>query len=105
MNENLTYEVIFSDGNKIENLTMNGNNFVSKTEITEDMFTSFKHIVIKDSNDNEQIIEYGKLLQIVHYSDGWYFIIVELSPVEIAVDNLEAQALFTALMTDTVLEE
>ena len=63
MDEKIFYTIEFSNGEKIENLTLNGNNYVSKTEITEDMFNNLLNITIIGSDNSKQIIQYGKLLE------------------------------------------
>ena len=40
-----SWKITLSDGTKLENLGMNGNNFISETEVTEDMFTNAKEKV------------------------------------------------------------
>ena len=71
------YTVTLSDGTKIENLSMNGNNFVSKDKITEAMFTDKLSKVIV--NDGEKDTEYEKLVlvQVTKMDDEYWFILRE----------------------------
>ena len=105
MDEKIFYTIEFSNGEKIENLTLNGNNYVSKTEITEDMFNNLLNITIIGSDNSKQIIQYGKLLQIAHYQDGWYFIITEMSPDEIFKEKILANIDYIAMETGIDLED
>jgi len=99
------YSITLGDGKVIEDLTMNGNNFVSQAEVTEDDFTDLSQITITGSDGTEEILKNVELNQIAHYSDGWYFILRELTLEEIRNNNNEAQIFYTAIATDTLMED
>ncbi len=47
------FTVTLSDGTKLENLELNGNNFISDTKITADDFSGkLKHVVISCDEEN-----------------------------------------------------
>ena len=75
-------KVILSDGTVIDNLTMNGNNFVSKRPITAEMFDG-KLSEVQMVYENEDGIEVtetindAKLIQIDTKHGGWWFILAE----------------------------
>lgn len=98
-------KIILSDSTEIDDLVLNGNNYVSETEVTEDMFTGNLDTVTIEDGDNTTVLTNCKLVQIAHYSDGYYFILEEMTEAEINANSVEAQTLYTALMTDTLLEE
>ena len=99
------YSITLGDGKVIEDLTMNGNNFVSQAEVTEDDFTDLSQVTNTGSDGTEEILKNVELHQIAHYSDGWYFILRELTPEEIRNNNNEAQIFYTAIATDTLMED
>lgn len=103
--EELTYSIELADGKKFENLRLNGNNYVSVEQVTENDFTDLSHVTITDSEGNVQEIENAELLQIAQYDDGYYFIIEAMSPAKVKAMANDAQILYTALATDTLLEE
>ncbi len=76
-----TFTVTLADGTSIKGLGLNGNNFVSKTEVTPEMFAGkLGHVVIEgpDGADDAGLIgehEHMELIQIAHYADGWYFVL------------------------------
>lgn len=74
------YTITLNDGTKLEGLEMNGNNYVSKTEVDTSIFTiqNLSHIVV---NDGERDSEYEnmKFIQQVKYEDGYYFILAEMT--------------------------
>ena len=80
--EEVTYSIELSDGTMLNNLRLNGNNYVSETEVTEAEFAGRISRVIIRSSDTEEILNDAELLQIVHYSDGWYFILREIPEAE-----------------------
>lgn len=98
--EKATWTVTLADGSVIENLTLNGNNFVSNTEITEEMFNG-KLSEVHFAHDGEErgycypeVIKNAELVQIAHYADGWYFILRETP----------AEKLFRAKLEQTQLD-
>ena len=102
--EELTYSITLGDGKTIEDLTMNGNNFVSQSELSEDDFTDLTEVTVTVSDGSEQTYGEMELVQVAHYSDGWYFILRELTQEEISRKENEAQTYYTAMMTDTLME-
>lgn len=103
--DELTYIVELADGRRFEDLTMNGNNFVSHKEITEDDFVDLSHVTITGSDGSVEELDDAELIQIQAYEDGWYFILRALSQDEISRRDVEAQTFYTAMMTDTLIEE
>ena len=103
--DEIIYTVELGDGTTFENITLNGNNFVSQVEISEDDFTDLSHVTVTGSDGSVQEMGECELAQVRLYSDGWHFILWELSQEEINQRNVEAQTFYTAMMTDTLLEE
>lgn len=74
------YTITLPSGTKLENLKLNGNNFVSDTVIDESLFTDLlSEVKIEGSEETEQsyTMKNVYLLQQVHYDDGYYFILAE----------------------------
>lgn len=99
------YTITLADGTKIDNLELNGNNFVSQLEITEDMFIGNLDIVTISDGKSEEALHNAELVQIAHYADGWYFILREIPENERTAMRVESQVMYTAMMTDTMLPE
>lgn len=97
------YTIILSDGTKLSNLHLNGNNFVSQAEITEDMFSGkLKRVIISDG-ETEQVLNRAELIQIAHYADGWYFILREIPADVMELEIINAKIDYLAMMTDVEL--
>lgn len=97
------YTITLANGTKIDNLELNGNNFVSQLGITEDMFIGNLDIVTISDGKTEEVMHNAELVQIAHYADGWYFILREIPESERAAMRVESQVTYTAMMTDTML--
>lgn len=72
----------------IDNLELNGNNFIPKTEIKEEMFDNLREISIIDSEGNEEVIKNAKVI-FSNVNGKQSFIIVEKSKEEVEKDELK----------------
>lgn len=97
--EDKTYTLILSDGSRIENLKMNGNNFVSKTPITEAMFNeNLTPVVISDGvhMENHQFMEF---VQVTKVNDEWYFVIIDVPESELLLRKMNSNIQYLSMMT------
>lgn len=97
--EEKIYTLILADGTRIENLTMNGNNFVSKTELTESMFLeNLTPVVISDGihMENHQAMEF---VQITKHDDGWYLVLIDIPESELALRKMNSNIQYLSMMT------
>lgn len=104
------WTITLSDGTKLENLGLNGNNFISEAEIKEDIFeNNLSKVIIEGIDENGQAVkeehEYMELVQIVKYDDGYYFVLRDLSQDEIDKMKMQADIEYLAMMSDIELEE
>ena len=109
MEKSRLWKITLSDGTKIENLRLNGNNYISEAKLTEDDFKGkLSKVTIEGSEDGQEIkkeYEHMELVQIVHYEDGYYFILRELSADELKEIKMQSDIEYLAMMTDIDLEE
>jgi len=103
--EELTYNIELASGKEFRNLRLNGNNYVSVEEVTEDDFDDLSEVTITDSEGNVQVLHNVELLQVQQYEDGFYFILAEMPEAKVRAMATEAQIMFTAIATDTLIEE
>lgn len=103
--EELTYNIELASGKEFRNLRLNGNNYVSVEEVTEDDFDDLSEVTITDSEGNVQVLHNVELLQVQQYEDGFYFILAEMPESKVRAMATEAQIMFTAIATDTLIEE
>lgn len=78
------YMITLSDGTVLSDLTLNGNNFVSQSEVTEAMFAGKLDTVTITDGENTEVLHDAELVQIAHYdfTPGWYFILREIPEAE-----------------------
>lgn len=102
-----TWKITLSDGTQLKDLKLSGNNYISKTKITEDDFEGkLSKIVIENESDKtSEELEHVELVQIVHYEDGYYFVLRQLSQDEIDKQKMQGDIEYLAMMTNTDMEE
>lgn len=105
-NNNKIYTIDLGNGTILTDLTMNGNNFVSETPIEEEAFDGMGTVIISNGEDNfDETIEHAELVALSHQPDGgYYFVLRGMSAEELKQASNDAQILFTAIATDTLLE-
>ena len=98
------YTLILANGTKIENLGLNGNNFVSNSEIDLAVFEgNLDTLTIYKDDKIVQIMNNVEVIQQAHYDDGWYICFRELSYRELNEIRFNAKLEYIAMMTDVEL--
>ena len=99
-----TYSIVLSDGTKLINLGLNGNNFISDVEITEDVFDGKLQEVTISDGEEVQTYHNMELIQIQKYNGEWRFILREIPEEELKARRLRADIEYIAMMTGIELE-
>lgn len=74
----MAYSVTLSDGTKLDNLALNGNNFVSSTKLTEDDFKDkLSKVTITDDDGKSTDYTDMVLIQVAQVGDESWFILGE----------------------------
>ena len=68
------YTITLSDGRKLENLTVNGTNFVSKTKVDEEIFQNNLAAVKISDGKTERAYENLVFIQQMEWADGTYYL-------------------------------
>ena len=102
-----SWKITLSDGTQLKDLKLSGNNYISKTKITEDDFKGkMSKFIIENETDKISVeLEHVELVQIVHYEDGYYFVLRQLSQDEIDKQKMQGDIEYLAMMTNTDMEE
>lgn len=104
-----SWKITLSDGTQLENLKLNGNNFISEEKIVEDDFKGkLSKVIIEgitDGQEFKQEYQHMELVQIVHNKDGYYFVLRELSEEELYKIKTQADIEYLAMMANIDLEE
>lgn len=106
MDEKEIFSVELSNGVKIENLELNGNNFISASEITAEMFAGgLSEVHISGDKGTSYTINHAKLIQIIELDGKWWFILAETPAEELLFEKISSDIDYIAMMTDIDLEE
>ena len=68
------YTITLSDGRKLENLAVNGTNFVSKTKVDEEIFLNNLASVVISDGKTERTYENLVFVQQMEWADGTYYL-------------------------------
>ena len=104
--EERTFKITLADGTAFEGLGLNGNNFISKTKLTEEDFADkLSTVVIEGSDGSVEELENLELVQIQRYGKEYWFILRQLSAQELRDLKTQADIEYIAMMADIDLEE
>ncbi len=106
MEEN-TWKITLADGTAIEDLKLNGNNFISSKKLTEASFAGGLTEVTYECSDGSAETHHDmELVQITHpATKEWWFVLRELSEAELSAIKTQSQIEYIAMMSDIDLEE
>ena len=86
------YTLILTDGTRIENLTMNGDSFVSPEPIDEAIFRDNLVELTIIHDDVEEIRRNVEYTGQLHGPDGWYFSFADIPQQELVNKTVDALA-------------
>lgn len=102
------FTIILSDGTRLENVEKNGDNFISKTEITSEMFeNNISPVTIIENIDNETYTEnheHMSLDQLIQENGEWWFVLRDLTNRELKDLKFRADIDYIAMMTDVEID-
>lgn len=97
------YTVTLADGTVIDNLTLNGNNFISKSAINPLVFEGNCSPVAISDGEHEETHEHMELVQSMVYGNDTWFILRDISQKELAQAKLESDIEYLAMMCNVEL--
>lgn len=101
-----TFKITLADGTVIDDLGLNGNNYISPKKLTEDDFDgNLDHITIEDPDGNVEELENMELVQVKKYGKEYWFVLRQLSEQELKDLKTQANIEYIAMMADIDLEE
>jgi hypothetical protein len=93
-----TYTITLADGTVLDDLKLNGNNFISNTAINADIFDENCYTVIISDGVNSETYNM-ELVQITEQEPGKYwFVLRELSASELAWIKMQSDIEYVAMM-------
>lgn len=98
-----TWKITLADGTSLEELELNGNNYISSTAVTEETFAGNLSTVTIEGPDGSEVHEDMKLVQITQVGEKYWFILTEKTTEE-KQKELVAAALATNVSSITDLQ-
>ncbi|MCT2876158.1 hypothetical protein EFM17_00710 [Lactobacillus delbrueckii] len=96
----MAYSVTLSDGAKLDNLALNGNNYVSSTKLTADNFKDkLSKVTITDDDGKAKDYTDMVLVQVTQMGDETWFILGEK-----AQDDVSKLQSAVAALTDMIMQ-
>ena len=85
------YTITLADGQKLTNLGINGNNYVSQTQIDESIFEDNLSTMTVSDGKNEDVYHDVEFIQQMQWMDGTYYLAFrELTEQEKMIKNMIA---------------
>lgn len=97
------HKIVLANGQEISNLGLNGNNFVSLSPISENIFEDNLSPVTIYADGISEVHENMELVQITRVGAEHWFILRDITQKELDEIRLRADVDFIAMMTDIEL--
>ena len=107
MEEKEIFSINLANGTQISGLELNGNNFISSSEITEEMFEGgLTEVNISSNKGTNYSIKNAKLIQITkdEETNTWWFILDETPVIELLLEQITANIDYIAMEAGIDLE-
>ena len=99
------YTITLSDGRKLENLAVNGTNFVSKTKVDEKIFQNNLAAVVISEGKTERAYENLVFIQQMEWADGTYYLAFrEKTRMELLAEEITENSTDMADVQDALVE-
>lgn len=86
------FTVTLSDGTQLTNLWLNGNNYTTAEQISEETFEGkLSHVTIESTSGAVTEYDNAELVQVQECEDGYRFILREKSELTILLETLRAR--------------
>ena len=101
-----SFTITLVDGTQLTGLELNGNNFISKTRLSESTFAGkLGHVVISGNGEFDDFGLIGEhenmqLVQSQQYGEEYWFILRDLTPQELKDIRTEARLDYIEMMED-----
>lgn len=101
--EEKVYKITLSDGTVIDNLKMNGNNFISSVEVDKAVFDgNCLNVTINDGKKDDVHINM-ELVQITKMGSEYWFVLRDIPESELAFIKLQSDVEYVAMMSEIEL--
>lgn len=97
------YRITLADGTILDNLTMNGNNFISEEAIDAIVFDGTCSPIIINDGTSDEIHEHMDLVQIMDVDEKSWFVLRDIPQKELEQAKLKSDIEYLAMMCDVEL--
>lgn len=97
------YKIILADGTVINNLTMNGNNFISDEAIEASIFEANCCPVTINDGTSDEVHENMELVQVTSVEGKSWFVLRDISEKELEQAKMKSDIEYLAMMCDVEL--
>jgi len=97
------YKITLADGTVIENLSLNGNNFISSSEVDASVFESNCSPVTINDGTIDEIHDNMELVQVTQFEGKWWIVLRDISEKELEQDKMKSDIEYLAMMSDIEL--
>lgn len=101
--EDKTYKITLADGTELENLSLNGNNFITDEDISEEKFLDNLSPVTINDGDTDDVHDNMALVQISKIGGKNAFILRDLTAAELKEIKIRADIEYIAMMAEIEL--
>lgn len=96
--EDKIYKITLANGTEINNLRLNGNNFISTAPVSADVFRGACSPVIINDGETDEIHENMELVQVTRMGEEYWFILRDISAEELKQRQLRADVDYLLVM-------
>lgn len=97
------YRITLSDGVVLDDLTMNGNNFISEEAVDASIFDGTCSPVVINDGTSEEIHEHMDLVQVKDVDGKSWFVLRDIPQKELEQVKLKSDIEYLAMMCDVEL--
>lgn len=102
--EEKIYKITLADGSIIDNLKLNGNNFISQESVDPEIFNGNCSPVIISDGSNDELHDHMDLVQITKGSDeDYWFVLRDISIEELTRMKMQSAIEYVAMMAGVTL--
>lgn len=98
-----TYKITLADGTVIDNLKLNGDNFISGENINPEIFDGSCSPVVIDDGSIEEIHDNMDFVQVTKVGEEFWFVLRDISLEELARIKLQSDIEYVAMMAGVEL--
>lgn len=102
--EDKKYKITLADGTEISDLALNGNNYISDSKLTEDLFAgNLGSITVEDSDGQKRTIKNVELSSLREEGSKTWFVLNEIPESILKERKAAADIQYIAMMCDVEL--